>query len=131
MRILQIIWTFIKKYWELFLLLAGAFVAIVLFRQQRSTFVEDVKKLQDAHDEEIKKINAARDEERRIAVENQKKLTKALELVQAQYDDAKKELDEKKKKEIEQLVKEYGNKPDELAKRLSEATGFVIVMPQD
>ena len=129
MLFLQKFLAFVKKYWQLFLLLAGAFVSIVLFRRQQSTFIDDMKKLQDAHDEEIKRINDAREQERKIRVENEKRLRDALAAVQSQYDLAMKELDAKKKREVEALVKEYGNRPDELARKLSEATGFVIILP--
>ena len=129
MRILLIIWSFIKKYWELFLLLAGAFVGLLLLRQQKMSFIDDMKRIQDAHDEEVKRINAARDEERRQRLENERKLNAALQIVQAQYDAAKRELDDKKKKEVEQLVKEFGDRPEELARKLSEATGFVVILP--
>ncbi len=129
MRILLIIWSFIKKYWELFLLLTGAFVALFLLRQQKVSFMDDMKRIQDAHDEEVKRINAARDEERRQRIENERKLNNALQVVQAQYDAAKRELDDKKKKEVEQLVKEFGDRPEELARKLSEATGFVVILP--
>lgn len=129
MRILLIIWSFIKKYWELFLLLTGAFVTLFLLRQQKVSFMDDMKRIQDAHDEEVKRINAARDEERRQRIENERKLNNALQVVQAQYDAAKRELDDKKKKEVEQLVKEFGDRPEELARKLSEATGFVVILP--
>ena len=128
MKQLQIIWTYIQKYWELFLLLAGAFVYVILYRKQKSDFVSDIKKLQDAHDEQIDKINKAHEDERKRLHENELRLKAALDAVQRQYDDAKKELDAKKKKEIEELVSQFGDKPDELAKRLSEVTGFEIVM---
>jgi flagellar motility protein MotE (MotC chaperone) len=129
MRILLIIWTFIKKYWELFLLLVGVFAGIFLLRQQKTSFIDDIKKIQDAHDEEVKRINAARDEERRQRLENERRLNNTLQIVQAQYDAARKELDDKKKKEVEQLVKDFGDKPEELAKKLSEVTGFIVILP--
>lgn len=129
MRILTIIWSFIKKYWELFLLVAGALAAMFLLQRQKESFLDDVKRIQDAHDEEVKKINAARDEERRQRIENEKRLSAALTAIQAQYDAAKMELDSKKKKEVEQLVKDFGDNPEELAKKLSQATGFVIILP--
>lgn len=128
MQLLSIIWTYIKKYWELFLLIVGAFVYVLLYRKQKESFIDDLKKVQEAHEEEIRKINKAREDERTKLEENEKRLRVTLETVQKQYDEARKELDEKKKKEIETLVNQYGDKPDELAKRLSDVTGFEIVL---
>ena len=128
MQFMNIVWAYIKKYWELFMFILGAFVYVVLYRKQKETFVDDLKKLQDAHEEELRKINKAREDERSKLEENEKRLRAALDAVQKQYDDARKELDERKKKEIESLVSQYGDKPDELAKKLSEVTGFDIVL---
>lgn len=128
MHILSIILTYIKKYRELFLILLGAFVYVMLYRRQKASFVDDIKKINDAHQEEIKKINDARLQERARLEENERVLRATLDAVQRQYDDAKKELDVKKKKEIESLVNQFGDKPDELAKKLSEVTGFDIVL---
>lgn len=126
---LQKAWAFAKKYWQIFALALGAIIAAIVFREQSSSFVERLKDIQDAHDEEIKKIEAARAEERRQHEENEKKLRAALDAVQQQYDSAMKDLDDKKKKEIADLVKQYGDNPTELAKKLSAATGFSIILP--
>lgn len=123
-------WSFVKKYWSYFALVALIVAAYVLFRENKVDFTEEMKKIQDAHDEELRKIQEARDAERKQHEANVKQLQDALNVVQKQYDEAMRDLDSKKKKEIESLVKQYGNDPGTLAKKLSEATGFVIVMPE-
>lgn len=120
---------YIKKYWGIAALVLTAIFGFFLFRKQSTDFVDNLKKIQDAHDEELKQIQEARDAEEKQHLENEKKLQAALETVQTHYDDAKKDLDSKKKKEIEDLIKQYGDNPDVLAKKLSEATGFIIVLP--
>lgn len=123
------LWLYVKKYWSYILLILGIIIALIFFRQEQLDFAEQFKKIQEAHEEELRKIEEARLQERKEHEANLKKLQDALAAVQAQYDAAKKDLDAKKKKEIEHLVKEYGDNPDELAKKLSEVTGFVIVLP--
>jgi uncharacterized membrane protein (DUF106 family) len=122
-------WAFVKKYWQIGLLVLGVIVGFILFRGQGSDYAKRLKEIQDAHDDEIKQINAARAEEERQHDLDVKRLQDALSAVQAQYDAAKKDLDDKKKKEIEDIVKQYGSNPNELAKQLSAATGFQIVLP--
>lgn len=118
-----------KKYWQMLVLIVGAVVGVMLFRRQESGFSSDLKLIRDAHDNELKQIRDARDEEKRQHLENQKRLEVALATIQEQYDAAKKDLDQKKKREIEDIVKQYGENPVELAKQLSSITGFSIILP--
>ncbi len=123
-------WSYVKKFWGIVALVAGVIVAFFLLRRRdATTFTDQLKKIQDAHDEEIRAIALAREEEQQQRLINEKRLQDALEAVQLQYNEAKKNLDSKKKKEIEDLVKEHGDDPEALARKLSELTGFVIVMP--
>jgi hypothetical protein len=123
------LWTFVKKYWKILALIVGAIVGFVLFQKQKTSFADDLKAINDAHDAEMKAIEAARAEEARKNAENSARLEAALVAVQKQYDEQKRALDAKKKAEIEQIVKDYGDDPNALAKKLSEVTGFVIVLP--
>lgn len=131
MTFLQRAWAWIKKYWKIIALIVGAVVAFVLLRGRDVSFAEDFRKIQDAHEEELRKIEEARAEERRLNAENVARLEKALRTIEEEYSRQRLELDAKKKKEIERIVEESGDDPDELAQRLSEATGFRIILPED
>jgi predicted nuclease with TOPRIM domain len=104
-------------------------VGIILYKQRSDDFADHIKEIQDAQDEEVKRIEAVREEERRQHEENLKQLQETLSMVQAQYDEAKCDLDEKKKQEIIDIVNQYGSNPDELARQLSEVTGFSVILP--
>ena len=119
-----------KKYWQVGLLLAGVIIGAFIFKKTDDSFADRLKKIQDAHDEEMKKIEKAHVQEEREHEANVKKLQDTLDTIQKQYDDAKKDLDVSKKKQIENIVKKYHNDPDALAKQLSDVTGFTIVLPE-
>lgn len=123
-------WVTVKKYWSLVALIVGSVAAFLFFKRSGTSFADNLKKIQDAHNEEIKKIQEAREEEKRQHEENLKKLQETLDIVQKHYDDAKADLDSKKKAQVEELVKKYNDDPTELAKKLSEATGFVVILPE-
>ena len=123
------IWAFIKKHWQLILLVIIVIAGAYAYRRREVDFIDDYRKIQDAHAQEIRKIQAAQDEERHRLEENQKHLQAALDAVKKQYDEAQKELDDRKKKEVDQIVHDYGNNPDELAKKLAEVGGFAVVIP--
>jgi septal ring factor EnvC (AmiA/AmiB activator) len=129
MIFLTTVWTYIKKFWQLALFVAGFIVVCVFFKERDDDLSKKLKEIQDAHDDEMKKIDAARVEQQRQHEENEKKLRETLAAIQSQYEAAKKDLDEKKKQEIIDIVAQYGTDPDQLAVQLSNVTGFTIILP--
>lgn len=130
MQTLKTIWAYVKKWWGLAALVIGAVVAFFVFRGQSTNFAERLKALQDVHDEELKKISDIRAQEQKEHIQNEKRLQETLDAVQRHYDEAKKQLDEKKKAEVEDIVTKFGDDPDAMARKLAEATGMTIVLPE-
>ena len=124
------IFLILKKNWQILLLALALIFSIFLFRRRDQNFAERLEKIQDDHKKEIQKINEIREKERRQHEENESRLKETLSLIQAEYDSSKKELDKKKKKQIQEIVKVHGNNPDELATQLSNVTGFKIILPE-
>ena len=127
---LQKSWAFLKKNWRYVLAAVGTVAAIFLFRRDRTSLLTQLKEISESHKKEIKKIEEAHEEERKKNAEALKLLQKRLVDVQKQYEEAKVELDAKKKAEIEKLVKKHGNDPKVLAEKLSEVTGFKIILAE-
>jgi len=128
---LSTVLAYVKKYWSLVALLAGAVIAAFVFQKQGASVADKLKRVNADHDEELRKINVAREEERLQRLVNEEKLKDTLAEVQSHYDAAKKDLDSKKKKEIERLVRQHSGDPVALAKKLSDATGFKVLLPTD
>jgi phage-related tail protein len=129
--LLKTIWTYIKTYWSYIVLAIIAIIGILTMRQgMLQTFVEQFKKINDAHDEEMKLVEDAREKEEQKHKENLEQLQKTLATIQQQYDIAKKELDIKKQQEIEDIIVKYSDDPKGLAERLSKSTGFDIILPE-
>lgn len=119
----------LKKHWQWILFVVVIVIGILLFRQREMSFVEDYRKLKDVHAVELRKIEEARQIERKLLEENQRKLQERLSEIQKRYDEREKEFDTKKKTEVAKIVREHGDRPDELARQLADAAGFKIVMP--
>jgi len=117
----------LKKNWQILLLVFVFIFSIFLFRRRDQNFVERLEKIQDDHKKEIQKINEIREKERKQHEENESRLKETLALIQSKYDLSKKELDDKKKKQIQEIVEKHGSNPDELATQLSNVTGFKII----
>ena len=124
-------WLWIKKHWEILLLVVGAIGGALLFRKRETSFSDDYKKIQEIHEKELATIQKSRDDERQKLEDNQRKLQATLDAVQKKYDEQERQLDDKKKAEIADIVKQHGNDPVELARQVSSVTGFKVILPED
>ena len=52
---------FIKKYWGYFLAASGVFIAILLFKKDRSSLLEQMQSIRDSYEQQLKKIEEVRD----------------------------------------------------------------------
>ena len=122
---------FLKKYW--FYLLTGIVIIALYFnfRMANNAILKEVKSINDSHQVEIDSIRSALEEEKKQHDANIAKLQQSLDEVQKQYVAASAALSDKKKQEIIDIMTKYGKDPTALAKKLSEATGFQIVLPQE
>lgn len=122
-------WSYVKKYWAYVALVVGAIVSAVLLKQQQTSVADQLKQVNDAHAAELKQINDAREAEEKQHLLDEQQLQTTLVSVEKQYDDQKKQLDDQKRAEVIAIVKQYGDDPVALAKKLSDATGFEIILP--
>lgn len=122
---------FLKKFWGYLVAGVGIVVGLFLFKRKTTTYELQIDDLRNSHKKQIEDINNARDAERKQYEENERRYQEALKAIQKKYDDAKKDLDDKKKSDIKEIVDKYGKRPDVLAQKLSEVTGFKIVLPEE
>jgi hypothetical protein len=116
-------WAWCKKYWQIFVGMAIPLVVWILSRNSKG-FGEILEKTNEAHRKEVEAIDRAHAEEiqkREAALENHKR---AMTEVEKKYQDANKELTSKKRREVERVIKNNADDPDEITRRLSEITGF-------
>lgn len=125
-----IFWSYVKKYWQLFAALLLFVVGFFFFRSRISDLTDILDDNRKRHEQEIKEIEEAHRKELEAKEEALKKLQETLAQIEKHYEEAQKELDDKKRKEIEQIIKETQDDPEELARRLQESTGFRIVVPE-
>lgn len=121
--------SFLKKNWQ-YIAIFFAGIATTLWYKRRPP-EDDVPVVRDAHDKQLDAINDIRKDERTKTDEASEKLEKDLAVVERQYEEHKKDLDEKKKEEIKNILEKHQDDPVALAKRLSEVTGFKVIMPEE
>ena len=116
--------------WKYLVVFGAVVIALGSLYKDKNSLVEQLQSTRAVYENRINEIESARSEERKKNNEALSQLKKELNEVQTQYDKAMVELKDKQKKEIEDLVKNYGDDPSELAKKLSEVTGFKIILPE-
>jgi flagellar motility protein MotE (MotC chaperone) len=130
MLILQTAWKFTKKYWQTILLVVACTCAYNMIQKSREGVAETLHKMQEAHEEELAKVNSIREEERRQHEANLAQLQASLEAEKKVYEEKKQVFEEKRNTEIVNLVKQYGDDPSALAQKLSDVTGFQIIIAE-
>ena len=122
------IWIFniLRKNWKVLLIVLGCVVGYFYFQKHNDGWTSKYDQLQLSSQTQIKEIEQAREAEKIQNQENLKKLKLELENVQHQYDEQKKLLESRKRSIVKKIVDESGTHPGDLAKQLSDVTGFRV-----
>jgi CII-binding regulator of phage lambda lysogenization HflD len=118
-------WTWIKKYWQLFV---GMLIPILvwIFTRRPPDLSKVLDRVREDHQKELEVINRTHREELEKRDAAVKRYTDTMAEVERKFSESQKTLTEKKKREVEKILKDHGDDPDEITRRLSEATGFQI-----
>lgn len=128
---LKKIWSWLKAYWYVPVILIAALIMTIVMREVPMSLMQIVAKRRELHKKEVEaidKIHAEEIESREKALDTYHKTIKAIE---EKYKEDSVELTNRKKKKIKKIVEETHDDPDELANRLAEQMGFEIVNPQE
>jgi len=124
---LKKIWAFFKAYWYIPVILI---IGLVLKSQN-----DRMLKIIDAQKESYEKQKAAiENAEKEKEVQKQKiekEYNDTVASIEAIYKVQNKELEERKKKEIKNIVKKYYNNPEEISSRISKAFGLIYVSTEN
>ena len=124
---LKKIWAFFKAYWYIPVILI---IGLVLKSQN-----DRMLKIIDAQKESYEKQKAAiENAEKEKEVQKQKiekEYNDTVASIEAVYKVQNKELEERKKKEIKNIVKKYYNNPEEISSRISKAFGLIYVSTEN
>tara|TARA_R100000808_G_C2150357_1_gene159093 strand:+ start:1877 stop:2269 length:393 start_codon:yes stop_codon:yes gene_type:complete len=124
MMTLKKIWSFLRNYWYIPLILAGIVVTWVVMRKKNDRLVKMLKIAEESHKKEVDAINEAhrREQEERQRIEEEYR--KRLIEIEAEYAEKKKDLEEREKRLIKKYTKMYYNNPEELKSILEKTFGI-------
>ena len=117
-------WAWIKKNWQLFVGMAVPVVFFLITRRPPN-LSKVLERTREDYEKELEALEKAHQQEIELREQAQRRAIEVMLKVEETYRSAQKELDGKKRKEIEKLLS-TDESPDEITKRLSEITGFKI-----
>lgn len=120
---LKKIWAFLKTHWYIPVII----IIGVVLKSQNNRMLEIIDIQKESYDKQKAAINAAEIEKELKKQKIEKEYTDAVTTIEAVYEIQNKELKERKKKEIKNIVKKYYNEPEEISSRIFKSFGLIYV----
>jgi len=99
----------------------------VVLKSQNNRMLEIIDIQKESYDKQKAAINAAEIEKELQKQKIEKEYTDAITTIEAVYKIHNKKLEERKKKEIKNIVKKYYNEPEEISSRIFKSFGLIYV----
>jgi len=110
-------------HWELLAGLGLGLVVLLVFRRGTPDFTKLYASIRERSKQEQEEITAGYEKEVKLTQEAATRATDALQQVEEHYAQRSEELDRKKKQEVKKIIEETKRDPEELARKLAQATG--------
>ena len=119
-------WAWLKHNWYVPAVIIYTLALWILFRNKTAA-LEILQIRSESYEDQIRAIESTHKKE--IAKRDQilQNYNKVLEDLEKDYEEKNMVLSKKKKKEVKRIVKEYNDRPDDLAKILAEQYGLIYV----
>lgn len=120
-------WAATKKYWKIFVGIVYGIGVFVYFKNSQRKSEALITAAKESHSKQLDIINKSHKEELKKRDEIIKKYNEIISRLEKEYASNKKTLESEKKEEVKKLVEENIDKPDALAKMISERFDFEYV----
>jgi len=117
---LKKIWSFLKSYWYIPVLIIVALV----FRSKTNKVEEIIKAADDSHKKQLDAIEVAELNKKKEKEWIDKEYDNAIKKIEEKYSKENKTLDKKEKKFVKSVIKEWTDDPDQMAERITLEFGF-------
>lgn len=126
---LKKIWAWVKVYWYIPLMLLVSLVAALVFKSKNTVDWDDIlNKARESHAKEVDVIENAHKKEIEKRDMAFRRMEDAKYKIEKEYKTRLKEIDRKKEKEINRILKKTKDSPSKMAEELASATGYKIVV---
>lgn len=119
------VWAYCKKYWQI---LFGAAIPLIIWLVSRNRERLDavVDNANQAHRTDIATIDQSHQIEQAAVAQAQTNYQNTVSQIEQEHVEAQIQLDVKKKKRIRQIVRQYGDNPEEITRRIAALTGLRV-----
>lgn len=122
-------WSFMRRYGWIFIVVAVLIVAAILSAGNRKVIGRlwsIIRNERELHQERVDEIDKINDEEIESRERAARRAVAAVKAAEEQFRERNEELDKKKKRDIEKLVKAHDDDPEALARKLADQFGLVF-----
>ena len=124
---LKKIWVFLKTHWYIPIIL----IAGLVLKNQNNKMLKIVDAQKESYEKQKAAIENAEKEKEVQKQKIEKEYNDTVASIEAVYKVQNKELEERKKKEIKNIVKKYYNNPEEISSRISKSFGLIYVSTEN
>tara|TARA_R110000850_G_scaffold212016_2_gene337762 strand:+ start:135 stop:533 length:399 start_codon:yes stop_codon:yes gene_type:complete len=117
---LKKIWSFLKSYWYIPVLV----IVTLVFRSRTNKVEEIIKAADDSHKKQLDAIEVAELNKKKEKEWIDKEYDNAIKKIEENYSKENKTLDKKEKKFVKSAIKEWSDDPDQMAERITLKFGF-------
>ena len=117
---LKKIWSFLKSYWYIPVLV----IVTLVFRSRTNKVEEIIKAADDSHKKQLDAIEVAELNKKKEKEWIDKEYDNAIKKIEEKYSKENKTLDKKEKKFVKSAIKEWSDDPDQMAERITLKFGF-------
>lgn len=121
--------TWLTSHWKIIAIVLAVVIAIGYMQYSRTSLVKLLSDTQQSHKKELDDLSKQHIDAIKQRDEAIKQYEEKLQLIQQEYEAAKKALELKKNGDAKKIIDETKGDPQELAKKLAQSTGFVVVLP--
>jgi hypothetical protein len=114
-----------KKYWQI---LIGASIPIVIWVLTRKSdnLDEVLKRVREDHEKEVDIINKAHDVEIELREKALSDHQERLKTIEEEHNKAEVDLSNRKKKQIDRIIRDNKDSPEEITRRIADLTGLEV-----
>lgn len=123
-------WSFLKNYWYIPLVMIVSSIGYLLTQSRKIPTDEILKASKKTHEKEKAAIEQATEQKVKAKQKVQEEYENAVRAITHTHRVQNKELEEKSKKQIKEIVKKHYNEPDKISKDISDLFGIKYV-PKD
>ena len=123
MLVLKKVWTWTKHHWYIPVILILILACILAGKGVKNKYFDIMMQSRENYKKEIEIINKNNAEEKQKTMDAIKRYQESLAKIENDFNIKMEELPKKEKKEVEDIIKKFDNKPDKMAEEVANILG--------